>query len=292
MQDIQRLELSIDARLRGDRTVDFDPEIRALVQLATRMRSSREALSAERRRIIRTRVLERLDTASRPTPLHRTGHEFARPARRMARAAAVLLLGLGLASGATTAGAGSLPDEPLYGWKLALESARVQFAVSPADSASVQLSIAEHRLAEAAALADRQRHIEAHAATSAFGAHLASAALAAQNADAMAPGGVVEGLRDRVLYRTGPAAVSNGSLALEALTELSARLNPHASAEHIAAAAALIAERAAASANGHEATTPRGAELQQQAKAAARAARHAATLAREAAQRSARTSGP
>jgi hypothetical protein len=127
MQDVRRLDRSIDASLWGGRTIDFDPEIRALVKLAVRMRSPGERLSPARRQAIRERVFANLaeGNATTPRPVRWPG---GRAARSLARSAAVLLLGVSLAAGAATAGARSVPGESVQAWKVALDDARVQLA--------------------------------------------------------------------------------------------------------------------------------------------------------------------
>lgn len=126
MQDVRRLDRSIDASLWGGRTIDFDPEIRALVKLAVRMRSPGERLSPARRQAIRERVFANLTEGAptRPRPIRLPG----RAARGFARSAAVLLLAVSIAAGAATAGARSLPGESVQVWKVALDDARVQLA--------------------------------------------------------------------------------------------------------------------------------------------------------------------
>jgi hypothetical protein len=140
MLDVRRLDRSIESGLRGDRTVDFDPEIRALVRLARQMRSPGEGLTPDRRQAIRARVFRQLDAASDPSRVRALSQPTAkRQARRVAHAVAVLILALGLAGGATVAAGGSSPDESLSEWKLALDEARTQLAISPHETAAVLL---------------------------------------------------------------------------------------------------------------------------------------------------------
>ena len=99
-----------------------------------------------------------------------------RPAPVLVRAGAVLLILASVVVATGVAAADSLPDEPLYGVKLATEQARLAFAATPEDRATVELSIAEHRLTEAVLLAEEGREDDALEASSAYGTHLAAAA--------------------------------------------------------------------------------------------------------------------
>jgi hypothetical protein len=83
---------------------------------------------------------------------------LAAPAPYIVRAALSGVLVISLVATASVASADALPDEPLYGLKVASEQVRLALAQSPEDRAAVWLSMAEHRLAEAErlALADQQ----------------------------------------------------------------------------------------------------------------------------------------
>ena len=90
-------------------------------------------------------------------------------------------LGVGLivvAVGASTAlvSAGTVADDALYPVKITSEQVRLALATSPEDRAVVELSIAEHRLAEATALATLGDEDDAIVATSEYGEHMANAA--------------------------------------------------------------------------------------------------------------------
>lgn len=164
-----------------------------------------------------------------------------------------------LAASATVAGVDSLPDEPLYGWKLAVEQGRLALAQTSEDRAGVELSMAEHRLKEAVALAARARHAEADAATSAFGAHVATAAAHLQESNSTAVPAVAEQLRDNLARQQAKFAehlrrvagtTRASSTAVEALSEVATSVGEGkaVAADRIAEAAARTAERAAESA--------------------------------------------
>jgi len=89
---------------------------------------------------------------------------------------AVGALCIATVAGATVAGADTLPNDPLYSLKLAGEDLRLTLAVSAGDRAAVQLSIAEHRLAEAEALATSGRDEDALVASSTYSQQIAQAA--------------------------------------------------------------------------------------------------------------------
>lgn len=101
---------------------------------------------------------------------------LAAPAPYIVRAGVALVLVGALVASATVASADALPDEPLYGVKVASEQVRLTLAQTPEDRAAVWLSMAEHRLAEAERLAIAGREPEALVATSAYGTQLAEAA--------------------------------------------------------------------------------------------------------------------
>jgi hypothetical protein len=83
-----------------------------------------------------------------------------------------------VAIGASTAlvSAGTVADDALYSVKITSEQMRLALATSPEDRAVVELSIAEHRLAEATALATLGDEDNAIVATSEYGEHMANAA--------------------------------------------------------------------------------------------------------------------
>ena len=155
-----------------------DPILREAVAAALRLRERELRLDPASRVRMRNTVLAALAPA-RPTLADRIYGVFAvlgKPAPVLVRALAITVLVAGVAAGATAASADSLPDDALYGLKLAGEQLRLSVAVSPEDRASVELSIAEHRLDEAERLATAGREDDAIVAAAAYGSSLADAA--------------------------------------------------------------------------------------------------------------------
>src|SRR3989442_917977 len=91
--------------------------------------------------------------------------------------------------GASTAlvSAGTVADDPLYSVKLVSEQVRLALAATPEDRAIVELSIAEHRLAEAATLASGGYDDDVIVATSEYGEHLANAAAELAQVESLTP---------------------------------------------------------------------------------------------------------
>jgi len=159
--------------------VTRDTELRDLVRVASRLRRSRDGLSAERRAALKYRVMRGLDMAPRRALRERLAIILgivSKPLPLVYRAGVAAVLVAAVVGAATMASADSLPDDPLYGVKLASEQARLSLAQAPQDLVAVELSIAETRLREATALVAQQRDAEADVAASAFGEHLAAAA--------------------------------------------------------------------------------------------------------------------
>src|SRR4029077_6882738 len=92
--------------------------------------------------------------------------------RGMALAALLFCVGMGT----VVASADSLPDDLLYPLKPAAEQVRLALAEAPGDRAGVELSIAEHRLREAEALAGNGRTSDALGTSAMYSQHIASAA--------------------------------------------------------------------------------------------------------------------
>lgn len=259
--------------LRGGRVEDIDPEIRDLVRLAAHLNRGREMLTPERRAALKARILRRLDEPSPGVRLaDRLAGAFAllaRPAAFAPRAAAALVVVAAFAASATVAAAESLPDEPLYGWKLAVEEARLSLAQTPGERAAVELSIAEHRLKEATVLAERSRDGEADVATSAFGAHLAAAAAQLEESNENPLPSALEQLRQNLVrqqrFTTGAQHPANAQRttppAIAVLNELAASVGTGKSVapDKVAEAAARAAERAAQDAARRAALPPREA---------------------------------
>lgn len=109
------------------------------------------------------------------------------PGPWLVRAIAVAAICVGVLASVVVASARSLPDEPLYGAKLAAEQLRLAIAVTPQDRAAVEISIAEVRLYEAERLAANAVPSSTLLAAGAYAEHVASAAAAIAEADAPEP---------------------------------------------------------------------------------------------------------
>ena len=177
----EKLDLLIESVARGERELASirDAKLRDAVRVALRMHmSAQSGLDALARERMRDRVLASL-RPRRATFADRAAVAFemlAKPAPYAVRVIAVGALCIATIAGATVAGADTLPDDPLYSFKLAGEDLRLTFALSANDRASVQLSIAEHRLAEAEALATSGRDEDALVASSTYSQQIAEAA--------------------------------------------------------------------------------------------------------------------
>ena len=165
-----------------------DPELRDAIRAALGMPPESPVLDAPRRARMRRGVL-----AAEPAGLRLSDRlvavftVLAFPAPYAVRALAVCALLTGALAGTAVASAGALPDDALYPVKVAAEQVRLALAVEPADRAAVELSLAEYRLAEAEQLAALGRESGALVATSAYAAHLASAAAELAAVDEVAP---------------------------------------------------------------------------------------------------------
>jgi hypothetical protein len=127
---------------------------------------------------MRDRVLGTVQVRQ-PSLMDRVAFAFemlAKPAPYAVRMIAVGAICIATVGGATVASADTLPDDPLYSLKLAGEDLRLTLALSSKDRAAVQLSIAEHRLAEAETLATSGRDEDALVASSTYSQQIAEAA--------------------------------------------------------------------------------------------------------------------
>jgi len=249
----------IEEVARGDRLIEEikDPELRETVRLALRLhKDPYTAPDARTRSRIRSRVLfglhprgatlaDRLavvfDVLGRPTP-------YAMRALAFALVAAVI--------GASTAlvSAGTVADDALYSVKITSEQLRLALATSPEDRAVVELTIAEHRLAEATALATLGNEDDAIVATSEYGEHMANAAAELAQVEALQPetATLVVQLQQRIdEHRATAAAVvarlaedPNRSSAAAALSALASRGTPAADLSPAAAIAQDAADTA------------------------------------------------
>jgi hypothetical protein len=177
----EQLDRLIESVGRGERDLASirDAKLREAVRVALRMRHEAESgLDALARLRMRERVLGSV-RPRRPTIADRTVVFFeiiAKPAPYAVRGIAAAALSVSIVAGAAVAGADTLPDDPLYSVKLAGEDLRLALALSAGDRAAVQLSIAEHRLAEAETLATIGRADDALVASSTYSQQIAEAA--------------------------------------------------------------------------------------------------------------------
>lgn len=181
---------NLDAVASGVRRLDQvrDPLLRDAIRAALGMPPEAPALDGARRARMRRTVLAA--AAGGPRFSDRVAAfltVLAFPAPYAVRALAIGALMAGALAGTTVASADSMPDDALYPVKIAAEQLRLALAVAPADRAAVELSLAEHRLFEAERLASDGRESGALVATSAYAAHLASAAAELSDVDELAP---------------------------------------------------------------------------------------------------------
>lgn len=188
----EELDRLIESVARGERELASirDAKLRDAVRVALRMRmNAQNQLDALARERMRDRVLGSLNLR-RPTFADRAAVAFellAKPAPYAVRAIAIGALFIATIAGATIAGADTLPDDPLYSFKLAGEGLRLTLALGANDRAAVQLSIAEHRLAEAEALATSGRDEDALVASSTYSQQIAEAAAELAELEALQP---------------------------------------------------------------------------------------------------------
>lgn len=177
----EKLDRLIESVARGERELASirDARLRDAVRVALRMRhDAASGLDALARARMRHRVLGsvRPRGASIADGIVLALEVLAKPAPYAARAITVVALCVALIAGAVVAGADTLPDDALYPVKLAGEDLRLTLALSAEDRAAVQLSIAEHRFAEAQALATSGRDEDALVASSTYSQQIAEAA--------------------------------------------------------------------------------------------------------------------
>jgi len=171
---------NLEAVARGVRRLEEirDPILRQAIAAALRLHEREHRLDSASRIRMRNTVLAAL-APSRPSVADHAYGFFAvigMPAPVIVRALLMLVVCAGLLGGATVTSAESLPDDVLYSFKIAGEQLRLAVAVSPADRAAVELSIADHRLDEAERLAAYGRADDAIIATAGYGVSLADAA--------------------------------------------------------------------------------------------------------------------
>ena len=177
----ERLDRLIDEVSRGQRELDSirEEDLREAVRIALRMHKTVPPAPDDYARIrMRARVMGGL----RPRNASLADHAWtalellARPAPYIVRSIALSALIVAVGMSATVASVDALPDDALYNVKLASESVRLALAAAPEDRASVELSIAEHRLDEAERLAATGRADDALVASAMYSQYVASAA--------------------------------------------------------------------------------------------------------------------
>ncbi|HUQ17962.1 MAG TPA: DUF5667 domain-containing protein, partial [Candidatus Saccharimonadales bacterium] len=166
-----------------------DPVIRDAVAAALRLRQDGARLDPASRARMRRQVLAAIQPG-RSTFADQVMIVFgllAKPTPVLLRLLAIVLAGAGLLAGATVASADSLPDDALYGFKLAGEQLRLAIATTPEDRAAVGISIAAHRLDEAERLAEAGRDDATIEVTAAYGLSLATAAAELASVETLQP---------------------------------------------------------------------------------------------------------
>ena len=193
---------------------------------------------------------------------------LAKPAPYAMRAFAVAAIVLTIAASTSVVSSGSVSDDALYSVKLASEQARLALATTPEDRAMVELTIAEHRLAEATELATQGNDDDAIVATSEYGEHLANAAAELAQVETLTPDaqGLVVQLQQKIDTHRAVAAATVARLAdspstasaAQVLAVVAAPADPAAS--DLSPAAAIAAQAATATdqiANVAERKVPR-----------------------------------
>ena len=231
----------IEEVARGDRLIEDidDPQLRETVRLALRLhKDPYSGPDARTRSRIRSRVLFGLQPRG-ATAFDRLAVVFELLGRPTPYAMRALAVGLAvIAIGASTAlvSAGTVADDALYSVKITSEQMRLALATSPEDRAVVELSIAEHRLAEATALATLGDEDNAIVATSEYGEHMANAAAELAQVEMLQPetATLVVQLQQRIEEHRATAATvlarladdPNRAAASAALGAIAARGSP------------------------------------------------------------------
>src|SRR5256886_4210676 len=205
----------IDEVARGDRLLEDikDPQLRETVRLALRLhKDPYSAPDAKTRRRIRARVLFGLHphSATLGDRLAVVFELLGRPTPYAMRALAVGLVVVAVGASTALVSAGTVAEDALYSVKITSEQVRLALATSPEDRAVVELSIAEHRLAEATTLATLGNEDDSIVATSEYGEHMANAAAELAQVESLQPetAALVVQLRQRIdEHRATAAAV-------------------------------------------------------------------------------------
>src|SRR2546421_3026880 len=269
----------IEEVARGDRLIEDikDPQLRETVRLALRLhKDPYTAPDARTRSRIRSRVLFGLHPQN-ATLFDRLAVAFellGRPTPYAMRALAVGLVVVAVGASTALVSAGTVAEDALYSVKITSEQVRLALATSPEDRAVVELSIAEHRLAEATTLATLGNEDDSIVATSEYGEHMANAAAELALVEALQPetATLVVQLQQRIdEHRATAAAVvarlaedPNRSSAAAALSAVAVRgpsavgLSPAAAIAQDAAdtadEAAAVAERTSSGSAGRTTT--------------------------------------
>ena len=265
----------IEEVARGDRLLEDikDAQLRETVRLALRLHKDPfTGPDARTRSRIRSRVLFGLHPQN-ATVLDRVAVVFellGRPTPYAMRALAVGLIVVAIGASTAVVSAGTVADDALYSVKITSEQMRLALATSPEDRALVELSIAEHRLAEATALATLGDEDNAIVATSEYGEHMANAAAELAQVELLQPetATLVIQLQQRIDdHRATAVAVlarlaedptrTASSTALEVIASRGSPATDLSPAAAIAQDAADTADEAASVAE-RKATSPRG----------------------------------
>jgi hypothetical protein len=246
----------IEEVARGDRLLGDiqDPALRETVRLALRLhKDPYSGPDARTRSRIRARVFERL-RPRRVTFVDRVAVAFeilGKPAPYAVRALGVGLAIVAFGAGTAVVSAGTVADDPLYSVKITSEQVRLALVTSPEDRAVVELSIAEHRLAEATALATLGDEDDAIVATSEYGEHMANAAAELAQVESLQPETrtLIIQLQQRISeHRATAAAVvarlSDDPSRASAAAALAALAAPGSSATDLSPAAAIAQDAA------------------------------------------------
>ena len=170
LDEIDAGRLTLDQCLQ--RHAAADPELAQALRTAYALRGVSVAESRLAQARVRGRLMAAIasedDSADAPTVVVAPPSQSARPvardrihrrgatlARAAAIAAAVLLVCGALGWGLSTAAAAALPGDPLYGVKRAQESLALTTALGDASRGETLVAVADHRLTEATAEADR-----------------------------------------------------------------------------------------------------------------------------------------
>jgi hypothetical protein len=287
----------IEEVARGDRVLEDikDRQLRETVRLALRLhKDPYSAPDSRTRSRIRSRVLFGLHPRG-ATLIDRLAVAFELLGRPTPYAMRALAFGLvAVAVGASTAlvSAGTVADDALYSVKITSEQMRLALATSPEDRAVVELTIAEHRLAEATALATLGDEDSAIVATSEYGEHMANAAAELAQVELLQPdtATLVAQLQQRIdEHRATAAAVvarlaedPNRASAAAALSAVAARGVPTVGLSPAAAIAQDAADTADEAASVAERMAVPAASIDDPSPSPSRTSRTAASTTRSA----------